>query len=153
GARAALERAAALAPDNPRFAANLGNALLREDNTRALALLERAGTADPTNAETQFTLGIARHNIGDLAGARTAWRATLERAPAHVRARSALLMDAHYDDDATGPSLLAAAREWGRLHGEPPGRFTSWPNARDAAAGEPGQRRLRIGYVSPDFRD
>jgi predicted O-linked N-acetylglucosamine transferase (SPINDLY family) len=147
GARAALERAAALAPGNPRIAANLANALLRDDNARALALLERASAGDPANAETLFTLGIARHNAGDIAGARAAWRGTLERDARHARARSALLMDAHYDDDATGAQLLAAAREWGRAHGDPPGRTVSWPNPRDP------DRRLRIGYVSPDFRD
>jgi hypothetical protein len=35
-------------------------------------------------------------------------------------------------------AALEAAREWGRRHGDPPGRFTAWPNARDAAAGQPG---------------
>ncbi len=146
-ALAALERAAQLAPDHPRILANLGAALIRRNDPRTVAMLQRALAADPDNAETRSSLALAQYRLGEVAAARAEWEAVLQRDPSHVHARSALLMNAHYEDGETAATLLEAARAFGRIHGSPPGRTTRWANVRDP------EKRLRIGYISPDFRD
>ncbi len=146
-AQAVLERAVQVAPDHPRILANLGAALIARNDPRTIPLLRRALAADAANVETRASLALALYREGHVAEARAEWEDVLRRDPAHVHARSALLMNAHYESGETAASLLAAAREFGRLHGEPPGRYARWANRRDP------EKRLAIGYISPDFRD
>src|SRR5262249_40445577 len=61
-------------------------------------------------------------------------------------AHSNLLLCLSYDDKLTNDHLFAAHREWDERYGEPAPTFTTYDNDRDAT------RRLRIGYLSPDFR-
>uniref|UniRef100_UPI001BB46A98 O-linked N-acetylglucosamine transferase family protein n=1 Tax=Acinetobacter baumannii TaxID=470 RepID=UPI001BB46A98 len=51
----------------------------------------------------------------------------------------------HYDREVAPDSLRNSAREVESFHAQTP-RFADWPNLRDP------ERRLRIGYVSADFR-
>jgi tetratricopeptide (TPR) repeat protein len=47
----------------------------------AKAKFEASAKADPNNAETQYRLGMANVNLGDMAGAATAFEACLKAAP------------------------------------------------------------------------
>lgn len=144
----ALARAVRLAPDSAEFLSNYGLSLYkagRDDD--ALTTLERALALQPTHAEALFNRGVVRQHSGEFAGALADWQAALRSDPAHRVARSNLLFALHYEPGMSGEALLAEARVFDSLHGLPPGRYRSWANAR-----EPG-RRLRIGYVSPDFRE
>jgi protein O-GlcNAc transferase len=88
-----------------------------------------------------------RQHRGEFAGALADWQATLRSDPAHRVARSNLLFALQYEPGINGPALLAEAREFDRLHGHPDARYRSWENAPEP------NRRLRVGYVSPDFRE
>jgi predicted O-linked N-acetylglucosamine transferase (SPINDLY family) len=143
GALAAFAEAVRLAPDDAALRANLGAAQARREDPQAAATLEAALARAPDNADALYALGIVRHRAGEWAEARR----LLERAPDHALAAAALLMDAQYDEAETGESLCAAARAWGERFAWQAGAYRDWPNAREP------ERRLRVGFVSPDFRD
>ncbi|MBI3707931.1 MAG: tetratricopeptide repeat protein [Proteobacteria bacterium] len=148
GACATFRRAVELAPDSPETHNNLGLALHHAgEGEAARAALERALAIKPDFADAVFNLGVVRQKAGDFAGAQECWQRTVAIDPRHAIGRVNLLFSLQYDPAATGESLLAVARDWDALHGHPADAFRDWPNARDP------QRRLKIGYVSPDLRD
>ncbi|MBI3451537.1 MAG: tetratricopeptide repeat protein, partial [Rhodospirillales bacterium] len=148
GARDAFQRAIDTQPDYPEALSNLGLAMYHTgEGDRALPLIDRALALKPDFTEAAFNRGVVLHASGNFDAARMAWQATLALDPRHREARSNLLMALHYNADMTGEALLDQARTWSTYHGWPADRFDDWPNSRDAT------RRLRIGYVSPDFRD
>src|SRR5262249_39134009 len=60
---------------------------------------------------------------------------------------SNLVFAAGFHPGYSAEQILAEAREWGRLHAEPL-RARRRAHSNDASP----SRRLRLGYVSPDFR-
>jgi len=146
-ARAAFLRAVELAPDYAEALSNGGLALHHAgEAARGLAMLEKAIALKPGLADAWFNLGVVRQGAGDFDGANEAWRRTLAIDPGNGVAHSNLLYALHYEAAWSGEALLKEARGWGARHGRPAGRFQSWANDRNP------DRRLRIGYVSPDFR-
>ena len=144
----ALGRAVALAPQSAEYLGNYGLSLHKAGRgDEALAALERAVAADPAHADAVFNRGVVRHHQGDFAGALCDWKATVTAEASHRVARSNLIFALHYEAVADGAGLFAEARHYDRIHGSPAHRFSDWPNVPDAG------RRLRIGYVSPDFRE
>ena len=142
-----LERAVRLAPELNEAARNLALALqesrrYEEAAQRYLAVIDRW----PDDARAHAGLGRTRRLQGRLAEAIAACRQAVALNPSSPQALSNLLFCLIGSPDEDGPSLKAEHEQWG---------------ARFAAAGpapvhtntrEPG-RRLRIGYVSPDFSD
>ncbi|MDR6786751.1 tetratricopeptide (TPR) repeat protein [Sphingomonas sp. BE138] len=87
-AQAMLEKAARLKPDDAAIADSLGWALyLRGQPARALPLVERAGTADPLNAEIGEHLGDLYWTTGRRFEARYAWTAARATASDAVATR------------------------------------------------------------------
>ena len=147
GACEAFARAAALDPNSGEILSNFGLALSKVGrNEEALSTLDRALALNPRHAEAVFNRGVARQRLGDFAGSSADWKATAEIEPAHRAARSNLIFSMQYDPVVDDAALYEAARAYDRLHGQPAERATAWLNSRDP------ERRLRIGYVSPDFR-
>ena len=67
---------------NPTSLYNEGVILWNQNKyPEAKAKFEAAAKADPTNAETQYRLGMADLNVGDMAGAAAAFEACLKAAP------------------------------------------------------------------------
>lgn len=60
------------------------------DDAAARALLETCVTDDPGSVKAWLNLGVARARLGDLQGARRAWRTVIELAPDHREAKSLL---------------------------------------------------------------
>jgi protein O-GlcNAc transferase len=84
---------------------------------------------------------------GDLDAAVTAYRQALTLDPDFADAHSNLLLCLHYRPDVDAAELFAEHQRWGEQHGAPlAAMIATHANARDP------KRRLRIGYVSPDFR-
>lgn len=170
-------------PAQPSGYTNLANALATAGRTEeAEAQCRDALARDPDNAATHVVLGglleaggrfteaeklfrtaitlrddapEAWINLGNLlrANARTAeaidaLRRAVALQPGNAMAHSNLLFTLSLDSAMTGEALLAAAKEWDKIHAaEPMSRALPHRNRPDP------DRRLRVGYVSPDFRD
>jgi Flp pilus assembly protein TadD len=90
-ALAALERGAALAPDDPEGQSALGVALLATGKAdQALERLKRASELDPDDADRLTNLGTALMMRGNVSDAIVAYRRAVELAPNDPRALSDL---------------------------------------------------------------
>jgi len=182
-ARVAYERAIAIKPDYAAAHNNLGVALKHLDRTDdAVAAFDRALAADDTFTEAHYNRasllkGLGRleeavrgfetaialdshyaqahNNLGDVLQiqgrveeAVAAYRRAIEERPVFPKAHGNLLLCLNYRDGVTGRELYDEARRWSAVHAAPVAA------ARAAPANDPDPaRRLRVGYVSPDFRD
>lgn len=143
-----LQRAVALRPDDARFQMTLAWGLLRLQRvSESIAHARRAVELAPNLAAAHHHLANALAEAGDRAGAIAAYRRAVELDPGDHHAHSNLILVALTDPGWDAARLHAEARAWAKLHAEPL-RAHQRPhtNHRDP------ERRLRVGYVSPDFR-
>lgn len=137
--------ASVLAHDPNSFQAlnNLGVLFLEQGAVdEALSYYERARAARPGAPETHNNLGNVWSSVGEAAKALACYEKAVELAPNFREAESNLLFTMHYGGAHTPEAVLAAHRRYGA-------RFE--PAMRPSRAPRAG-RKLRIGYVSPDFR-
>lgn len=175
-------RGAELKPDLAACHFNLANALSHTNRHAEAAISYRAAVAlEPGNARWHDRLGRALRLSGDIAGARIAFERSLDLDPQFIDAitdiaavhwtagdpetsasyyRRALSIDPampHVHSDLiyllaytgieTPAGILAECRRWEERHAAGLAAAAP-PHDNDP---DPG-RRLRIGYVSPDFR-
>src|SRR5215831_9615077 len=144
---AAYRRAIRSKPDYAAAYPNLGNVLMDQGRLdEAIAAYRRAIGIKPDLAEAYSNLGNALAGQGKLDEAIAAYRQAIGFKPGVSKAFSNLLVWLNCDDKLTNEDLFAAHREWDERYGQRVPRFTAYTNDRDPA------RRLRIGYLSPDFR-
>ena len=178
-----LRRAVARAPEQAIFFANLGEAYRRLDNAvESRASLLRALALKPDLAEAHYTLGMVHHALGLLDEALACFRRAASLKPgladAHNQA-GIVLKEQGRVDEALGAfrRALATQRDHRVAHSNLV-FLRSWHPAADAASivreaigwseqqmgPEPPaypshdhdrdpDRRLRVGFVSPDFRE
>src|SRR5262249_53974616 len=101
---------------------------------------------EPDAPEAHSNLGAALKDQGHLQLAMAEFELALAIKPDFVTPHSNLLFCLLYDDGLTPRELLAAHREWDQRHGQPRPRPQVYANDRST------DRRLRIGYMSGDFR-
>jgi protein O-GlcNAc transferase len=144
-----FRRVIAEQPSSAAALSELGSTLLdARQLDEAIATLQRAVEMDPSNALSHFRLGNALKETADLDRALGCFRRAVELAPDDhlVGSNLVYLTSFHAGHDAAG--ILREARAWAENHAAPVrDRQRAHSNSRDK------QRRLRIGYVSPDFRD
>jgi len=141
-------RAAALGPNESAPYENLGNALQQQGLlTESAASYERALALEPGYIAARLGLARALVNLGLVREADAQLRRALELDPTQAHVRSAWLANLHYLDDTNPDTLLAAHQRWNELHALPL-YSQRLPHDNDATP----DRRLRVGYVSPDFR-
>jgi len=145
----AYRRAIALNPREAIAYCNLGVALRSMgDYAGAVSSYQQALAIQPQNVDTKYNLANCYRLLGDFNLASSLYHETLRLNPGYVKARSNLLYMNSYNVLCTPEEMLSLHREWDRVHGAA-GRAAQYGHQRDVAASD---RRLRIGYVSPDFR-
>ena len=144
---AAYQQALAVTPDNPRIWNSLGNAYAAKARLDdALAAYRRALALQPDFVEARNNLGIALKNVGSLDEAVACYREALALAPASASFHSNLIFTLAYHPAYDAATIAAEQRQWNQRHAMP---LATHPRAHDNTP-EP-ERRLRLGYVSPDF--
>ncbi len=136
-----------LKPDFAHICNNLSSALLGQGCIdEAIDCCRKAIQRQPRFAGAYVNLGTALMKQAQLRPAMAAFRQALDWEPSMAEARSNLLFCLNYDPDADSDVVFAEHQRWGQLHGSvvPPAP----PHANDPTP----ERRLRIGYISPDFR-
>jgi len=148
---AALElftRAATLAPQNAQYHFSRANVLSSQSHLElAIAAFEQAIALQPDLADAHDRLSAALMCHGRITEAIAAARQALVCRPDMLEATERLLIAQHCLPEATPQSLFADHRRWARQFAEPLRQFIE-PHGNSC---DP-ERRLRIGYVSQDFR-
>ncbi|MDB5849442.1 MAG: glycosyltransferase [Rhodoferax sp.] len=145
----AKTRAAQLLPADAEAQCNLGHVLQDQGRlAEAEAVLQRALVLKPDYVEAHNNLGITHQKQGRLDASLASFRRALALDPAQEDIYSNLLFTANYHPDQSAEAIFADYREYDRRYGMPyRAGWTPHSNPRHAA------RVLRVGYVSPDFRN
>ncbi|MFQ5545679.1 MAG: FkbM family methyltransferase, partial [Acidiferrobacterales bacterium] len=108
---------------------------------------QQALTLKPDFAEAHNNLGNALKEQGKLTEAIAAYRQALALKPDFTDAHSNLLLCLHYGADTEPAAVFIEHQRWAEQHA------LSLADTIDPHANDPTpNRRLRIGYLSPDFR-
>jgi protein O-GlcNAc transferase len=116
---------------------------------RVLDAMECRKTAlqlDPTNPGISSNYAADLMRTGKLRGGIAILRDTLKTSPANPVIHSNLLFYMHYLPDTDPKVLFEEHKKWGQIHAPLSLAKSSHENAPDP------ERRLKIGYISPDFR-
>jgi predicted O-linked N-acetylglucosamine transferase (SPINDLY family) len=147
-AEASAREAIRLKPDYAEAHYNLAFVLWRQTKLDdAAASCERALKLKPDYIEALQGLGDARKEQGRLDDALDANRRALQIKPDAANVHSALVMLLNYHPDYGAESIYQEALRWNQRHAEPLKKHIK-PHLNNPDS----DRRLRIGYVSPDFR-
>ncbi len=114
----------------------------------AVACYRQALRWDSSYAEAHNNLGNALKDLGALDETVASFRRAMELAPDVPTAHSNLLYTLVFCPGLDAQAILEEHRHWSRRFAEPLSRLIQ-PHLNDCSS----HRRLRIGYVSPDFRD
>jgi predicted O-linked N-acetylglucosamine transferase (SPINDLY family) len=145
----AYRTAISLDPECAEAFNNLGRLLQGQDRLgEAESQFLRAIALDPGYAEPHNNIGNLLKDRGDLDGAIAAFRRAIGLRPDLSMLHSNLLLTLHYHADYSPADLAREHGQWAERHILPLAPMRK-PHRNDA---EP-DRRLRIGYVSPDFRE
>jgi protein O-GlcNAc transferase len=145
---AAYQNSIQLNPQNSQAQNNLGLALSkRGELDGALTAYQAALKVNHSYGDAYSNLGNVFKDQGQLDQAIEAYRKALELHPDNIKAHSNLIFALHFHPDYGPNAITAEARRWYQQHAEPL-KNTIYSCSNDRAP----ERRLRIGYVSPDFR-
>ena len=111
---------------------------------RAMGLRRRALASDPDNAVVRANLGSDLVHQGQAEEGLAMLEAAVAAAPQNSVIRSMWLAHLHYGEDLSPGRFYRAHVQWRQMHS------VDQPH-RDYAQSRDPERRLRIGYVSPDF--
>jgi protein O-GlcNAc transferase len=143
-----VQKAILLKPDFADAYVNLGYILnLQGQHDGAVQAMARACAIEPQNPMVHGALGHVLNAMGDNKAAIEAFHRSLELDPASALVRSNLLMTLCYAEDEPPERLFLEHRTWGDIQEAP---FRERP-AVHANPKNP-EKRLAVGYVSPDFR-
>jgi protein O-GlcNAc transferase len=145
---AAYRQALSLSPNLPQIYSNFGNALREMGQLDEAAAAHRQSIAlRPNYAEGHSNLGTVLKDQGQLDEAIAAYRQAMTIRPGDVGAHDNLLVTLHYHPAYDAQTIAGEHRRWAAQHAQP---LKHWihPHTNDRNP----NRRLRIGYVSTDFR-
>lgn len=148
-AEESFRKAIALDGNNSNSCLNLGAFLVATGKlSEAEVFYRKALTINPGFTKAYNNLAILLLHQGRADEAVDSFRKALEISPDFPKAHSNLVYAMNYSPNLTAMEILEESLHWDAVHGKPlAGRIRQHNNARDP------ERRLRIGYVSPDFRE
>lgn len=136
-------------PDFAEAHNNLGSALSNQDRPdEAIACYQQALTIKPDYAEAHSNMGNALKDQGRIDEAITCYPKALMIKPDYAEAQSNKLLVAHYANLLSPAELFTEHLKFAEQFESP--RKATWhphPHTREP------ERRLKLGYVSPDFRN
>jgi predicted O-linked N-acetylglucosamine transferase (SPINDLY family) len=144
---ACFEKAVAINPKS--FSARFNLARMLQDTNRFDPAVEQCRAAieiRPESGEAHNVLGNLLGIMGEVEQCIASQRQAVQFQPDHTANHSNLLLTLQYRDDLTISERLAAHRQWEQQHIAKLTPFDSIRNNCDK------NRRLRIGYVSPNFQ-
>jgi predicted O-linked N-acetylglucosamine transferase (SPINDLY family) len=143
----AFEEAVRLKPDYAGAHNNLGIQLCRKGLTDAATeSIQRALRLKPDYANAHKNLGTVLKDQGRIAEAVACYERARQLKPDDQALQSVLLGSLHYHPGYDARTLYAEHRRWEQEYAHPLAQ-SSRPFVNDPSP----ERRLRIGYVSPDF--
>jgi protein O-GlcNAc transferase len=147
-ALALLRRAIQVKPDFAEAHSDLGN-VFREMGQldEAIASYRQAIRLKPGYALTHINLGNALMETGRLIEAIDSYRHGIRLRPDLADFHSNLIFSLHYHPAYDAETIREELRRWNERHGDRLREFIQPHHNRDP------RRRLRVGYLSPDFRE
>jgi protein O-GlcNAc transferase len=144
---------AAHAPAIAQVLATVFSKLARAQSQRGqhadeVATLRRTLALEPSVAAHHARLSVALVRLGDLEGALAALERVRALAPALADAHSSLIFFSAFSPTRDANWQLEETRRWNTQHAA----SLAWRRRPHPHERSP-ERRLRVGYVSPDFRD
>ncbi|MFA5238952.1 MAG: hypothetical protein WC476_04480 [Phycisphaerae bacterium] len=115
--------------------------------SKTVEYLKKGIQTDPTYVSLWGNLGVDLIQTGQIEEAIAASRKAVEMSPGNAVFHSNLLFNMHYLIDIDFQALFNEHKRWGQIHAPANKAGTIHDNNPDP------DRRLRIGYVSPDFRE
>ena len=138
--------AISIKPDWAEARSGLANALvLRGELDQAIAEFQIAVTLKPTLADAHYGLGKTFFDAGEVDRATKSLRDACGLEPQNISFASAMLYAMHYDPACSPEAITKAHIQWARKYAASLAKFPHPARSE--------HRRLRIGYVSPDFRN
>ena len=143
------EKAVKLNPDNPEAYNNMGSALKHCGRLEEAVLCHRkALELESGNAMTHNNLGSAYKHQGKLPEAISCYRKACHLKRDYAEAHSNLILAMQYEQTSDLREIFHESLAWWEQHGSPNTRGFVHNRSPDSK-----KKRLRIGYVSPDFRE
>ncbi|WP_157077084.1 tetratricopeptide repeat protein, partial [Curvibacter delicatus] len=144
----AKRKSAQLLPLDPEVHCNLGHLLQEVGEFQAgLDALNRALKLKPNYPEAFNNLGITYQRLGEIDRSLAYFKKALELQPDNRIDFSNYLFTLNYHPDLSAEAVYEGYAEFDRRFGQPV-RAQWRPHANPPA----DKRRLKVGYVSPDFR-
>jgi predicted O-linked N-acetylglucosamine transferase (SPINDLY family) len=142
------QRALEKTPDYAEAYNNCGTALLTQGKLyQSRSCYQKAIQYNPQYADAYNNLGNVFHNQGQFEEAIFCFQKTLEVKPDYVKAHDNLLYTLHHIASVGPQRLYEEAKKWWYDQGLKQDRKPLLRSTWDPS------RRLKIGYVSPDFRE
>jgi protein O-GlcNAc transferase len=150
-AMAAYQTALKFKPNQAEVYNNLGVAL-NENQTpdAAIAACQQALRIKPDYLEAYNNLGVIYKDIGRLDAALEAFGTALQFKPDYLGAHSNLVYTLHYHPDIDDKTIHQEHLRWNARHAMPLRKSIQPHTPPDSHRDDP-ERRLKVGYVSPDF--
>jgi predicted O-linked N-acetylglucosamine transferase (SPINDLY family) len=147
-ATTAFQTALQIKPNDAEILSNLGFAhYMRGKLDEAFAAISEAARLRPNVAKIEMNLGHVWLARADYGKAMACFDRAIGLEPKAAAWRSARIMAMHYDPANDAKALLKAGRDWDEIAAAPLRQFIG-VHANDRSP----ERKLRIGYLSADFR-
>lgn len=147
----ACQRAIVLRPDFADAFCNLGNAYKKQGQiSAALQAYRRAIELDPNFAEAYSNLGNTRMAACEIEAAVQAFQQAIALQPGLTNLYSNLLYALHFLPDDDGAAIYRPHARWNAEHMV---NLAQGAEAAFQAHDRQPNRRLRVGYMAPDFRE